>query len=277
MGTDTKIEDLVKRNEELRKELIGLNNELNDKLKLRGESLGTMAQVGPKIETANHLYDSPAIKENDKMKRDNARLLRKLRENSSLQEIQVLKDSLVEKENQIRDMKTQNETLEQVTKHQGQGMANVARLEAELDNVQRKHGTEILRLKEELRTERSLRDDVQKQVTANQNKINSLRARITVAKSPAAEKWPLIDQMKQDLEKKEESLQQLNSKIEDTRKEADRDLKVLRKEHREQAQSIAAVQAKISAAKTKVSETEKVLQMSSSPYLWKFQHTTGTQ
>eukprot|EP01059_Diplonema_ambulator_P019952 TRINITY_DN33637_c0_g1_i1.p2 TRINITY_DN33637_c0_g1~~TRINITY_DN33637_c0_g1_i1.p2 ORF type:complete len:298 (+),score=155.62 TRINITY_DN33637_c0_g1_i1:63-896(+) len=270
MADEEKIAALVKRNEELRKELIGLNNELNEKLKVRGEHLVATGHVGPKIETANRLYDSPAIRENDKLKRDNAKLLRRLRENPGVQEIQILKDSLAEKEQQVNDLKLQNETLEQVTKHQGQGMAQVVRLEQELDEMQRKHGAEMLKLKEELRVERAARDEAQKQVTANQAKMSALKARISVAKSPLAEKWASMDKMKEDLEKKEEQLKALNTAIEEARKDVDNDLRTLRKEHREQAATITSLQNEIAETKQKISETDKILQMSSSPYLWKF-------
>eukprot|EP01061_Rhynchopus_euleeides_P018215 TRINITY_DN30126_c0_g1_i1.p3 TRINITY_DN30126_c0_g1~~TRINITY_DN30126_c0_g1_i1.p3 ORF type:complete len:274 (+),score=145.41 TRINITY_DN30126_c0_g1_i1:118-939(+) len=267
MGSDD-YEAKVKRNEELRAELLQLNKEIDDKLRNKGVA------VKGKVKTSNvnPLYDSPVHRENERVKRENARLLKKLRENTCVAELQHTRDLIAEKQKQIDEVKTLNHALEQVTRHQSKGLEQVQRLENEVDSLARCHAEDLLKLKDELREERQARDDVQKQVTANQQKIANLKQRIAAAKQPIAEKWTSIDQLKDALSAKEAVMQEMQESVDEAKRTNgnDEELKQLRREHREQVATTQKLKQSIASLRQEILETDKVLKMSATPHLWKY-------
>eukprot|EP01060_Flectonema_neradi_P037161 TRINITY_DN739_c1_g1_i1.p1 TRINITY_DN739_c1_g1~~TRINITY_DN739_c1_g1_i1.p1 ORF type:complete len:289 (+),score=79.27 TRINITY_DN739_c1_g1_i1:1723-2589(+) len=273
---DKEVETLAKKNDELRTELWQLNEEITRRLRNKGELLPPLGSRV--VQATNALYQTPEMKEHEKARRENARLLKKLRENTSLIEVQEIKDALAEKQKQIDEIELQNSTLEQVSRHQSKGLEHVTRLETELDEIARAHSRDVMQYKKDIKAERATRDEIQKQVTVNQVKIANLKTRISSAKSPLAEKWGSIDQLRQQLDKKDAILEDLTRQVEEARKSnnTDEELKQLRKEYRENTAEVQKLQSIIQETKQKVVETEKVLQMSASPYLWKFSRNSPT-
>ena len=273
---EKEVESLAKKNDELRTELWQLNEEITKRLRSKGELLPPLGSRV--VQATNALYQTPEMKEHEKARRENARLLKKLRENTSLLEVQEIKDALAEKQKQIDEIELQNSTLEQVSRHQSKGLEHVTRLETELDEIARVHSRDVMKYKKDIKSERAARDEIQKQVTMNQVKIASLKTRINSAKSPLAEKWGSIDQLRQQLDKKDAILEDLSRQVEEARRNnnTDEELKQLRKEYRENTSEVQKLQSIIQETKQKVVETEKVLQMSASPYLWKFSKNSPT-
>ena len=267
-AADESYEAKVKKNEELRAELLRLNTEIDERLRHKGVPVKRQATKA----SVNPIYDSPIHRENERVKRENAKLLKKLRENSSVTELQHTRDLIAEKQKQIDEVKSLNAALEQVTRHQSKGLEQVQRLENEADSLARCHAEDMLRMKEDLKRERQVRDDTQKQVTLNQQKIAGLKQRISAAKQPIADKWTTVEQLRDALDAKEIVLKELQQSVEDAKKNngADEELRQLRRSHREHAATTGKLQQSIHHLRQEIVETDKVLKMSASPYLWKY-------
>lgn len=260
------IEQLQAKNDALREQLLALNQEIDRKLQQKGE------HVSSTVAQRNEFYDKPVVRENEKARRENQRLLKKLHENQGLMELQAVQNELAERRLRIKDLREQNETLRKVAKLQGKGLERVQKFDNDLNELRRTHMEEVRRLKDELRQEKKLKEEAQKQVMQNQSKINNLRDRIAAAQSPLAAEWARIDELREDLRKKEAEVQALTQEVEEARRQpADEETKALLKERRELTGETQRLKTQLEAVREKIQETDKVLQMSASPYLWKYQ------
>eukprot|EP01063_Lacrimia_lanifica_P024225 TRINITY_DN32173_c0_g1_i1.p2 TRINITY_DN32173_c0_g1~~TRINITY_DN32173_c0_g1_i1.p2 ORF type:complete len:300 (+),score=159.76 TRINITY_DN32173_c0_g1_i1:103-1002(+) len=288
VGTEGRMmeyERKVEKNKLLRAELMRLNEEIDSKLRSKGVVVGSVAgnnngaanrrkSSAPAGAAENALYNSPLAKENELLKKENARLTKRLRDNPLLMEVQQIRNVLANKQKQIDDMEEKNRTLEQVARHQCKGIERIVSIEEEMATIQRQHQEETHRLKEELKTERQGRDEAKKRVSANQAKLNTLRDRIKAAKSPLLEKWASVDQVKQTLATKDVIINELTAELEKAKKSngTDEELKTLRKQLKEKMNDATKLQKLIKDLKLRTAETDKLLKLSASPYMWKNQH-----
>ena len=262
-------DEKIRVNDELRAELVRLNAEIDAKLRSRGVTLKGRAGKTP---TLNPAYDSPVHRENEKVKRENARLLKRLRESTSLTEVQQARDMIAEKQKQIDEVRLANHTLEQVTKNQGKGLEQVTRIEGELAAIARSHNEEVARLKETLREERATRDALQQRVNANQTRLSSMKARVAAAKAPVHDRWASAEQLRDAVQAKEGVLRTLTESVEEAKRNngADEELRMLRRDYREQTAATTKLHQCIHDVKESILEADKVLKMSASPYVWKY-------
>eukprot|EP01065_Artemidia_motanka_P036760 TRINITY_DN4476_c1_g2_i1.p1 TRINITY_DN4476_c1_g2~~TRINITY_DN4476_c1_g2_i1.p1 ORF type:complete len:302 (+),score=130.53 TRINITY_DN4476_c1_g2_i1:59-907(+) len=262
-------EQLAARNAELRAELLQLNKDVDRRLHQRGESV---AGGGAAAAQRNVFYESPVVRENERARKINQRLAKRLHDNQALLELQQLQNAVTERRRRVRELSQQNQTLEQVGRLQGKGLDEAKRFEDELQSIRRTHAEDVHRLKEELRTEKKRKDAAHRAVITNQSKLNALRDRIAQAQGPMAAEWQRADQRREELEQKRREVTSLTEKVEDARRQPlDEDTRGLIREKRELTQQAQQLQRQIDDTKVRLAETDKVLQMSASPYLWKYQ------
>ncbi|KAJ9471880.1 hypothetical protein DIPPA_18576 [Diplonema papillatum] len=236
------INALKAANENLHKQLLQLNGQLDDALNQRGERIVQITRIrrpdkeNPDIERLQ--------KELEKLRRTHGKLHQKLRQTDVSGRLADLQNVLNEKNRDIEVLKEENRSLDNIARHQAKKLAVVHEVEERISLAQAAHYEEMRTSKDKITRLKAFKDEDDRLIRQQQQQLNGIQAKLRAANHTKVHPKALEDLEKRH-EEKLKHVENLRYQVQALTKSNDTDKKRIQQQMKGQSNDLRTLQDEV--------------------------------